>query len=180
MTNATATRPDATEHAPYYGKYIALVTEDDVLRGLESQMTEAQALLRSIPEAKAEHRYAPDKWTIRQTVSHVSDVERLYVSRAFWFARGFDSELPSFDQHTAVAAAGADERPWRAHVDEFRDVRAATVSFFRNLPEQAWSRRGIASGNPFSVRALAYITAGHVVHHNAILRQQYLAGAPMV
>jgi hypothetical protein len=173
-------RPNHTEAAEYYFKYIDQVGPGDIRDILETQAPETLSLLQEISDSQSLHRYAPDKWTIRQTVSHVSDVERLYVSRAFWFARGFDSELPSFDQHTAVAAAGADERPWRAHVDEFRDVRAATVSFFRNLPEQAWSRRGIASGNPFSVRALAYITAGHVVHHNAILRQQYLAGAPMV
>jgi hypothetical protein len=173
-------RPNHTEAAEYYFKYIDQVGPGDIRDILETQAPETLSLLQEISDSQSLHRYAPDKWTIRQTVSHLSDVERLYVSRAFWFARGFDSELPSFDQHTAVAAAGADERPWRAHVDEFRDVRAATVSFFRNLPEQAWSRRGIASGNPFSVRALAYITAGHVVHHNAILRQQYLAGAPMV
>jgi uncharacterized damage-inducible protein DinB len=173
-------RPNHTEAAEYYFKYIDQVGPGDIRDILETQAPETLSLLQEISDSQSLHRYAPDKWTIRQTVSHLSDVERLYVSRAFWFARGFDSELPSFDQHTAVAAAGADERPWRAHMDEFRDVRAATVSFFRNLPEQAWSRRGIASGNPFSVRALAYITAGHVVHHNAILRQQYLAGAPMV
>jgi hypothetical protein len=173
-------RPNHTEAAEYYFKYIDQVGPGDIRDILETQAPETVSLLQEISDSQSLHRYAPDKWTIRQTVSHLNDVERLYVSRAFWFARGFDSELPSFDQHTAVAAAGADERPWRAHVDEFRDVRAATVSFFRNLPEQAWSRRGIASGNPFSVRALAYITAGHVVHHNAILRQQYLAGAPMV
>jgi hypothetical protein len=173
-------RPNHTEAAEYYFKYIDQVGPGDIRDILETQAPETLSLLQEISDSRSLHRYAPDKWTIRQTVSHLNDVERLYVSRAFWFARGFDSELPSFDQHTAVAAAGADERPWRAHVDEFRDVRAATVSFFRNLPEQAWSRRGIASGNPFSVRALAYITAGHVVHHNAILRQQYLAGAPMV
>jgi hypothetical protein len=173
-------RPNHTEAAEYYFKYIDQVGPGDIRDILETQAPETLSLLQEISDSRSLHRYAPDKWTIRQTVSHLNDVERLYVSRAFWFARGFDSELPSFDQHTAVAAAGADERPWRAHVDEFRDVRAATVSFFRNLPEQAWSRRGIASGNPFSVRALAYITAGHVVHHNVILRQQYLAGAPMV
>jgi hypothetical protein len=173
-------RPNHTEAAEYYFKYIDQVGPGDIRDILETQAPETLSLLQEISDSQSLHRYAPDKWTIRQTVSHLNDVERLYVSRAFWFARGFDSELPSFDQHTAVAAAGADERPWRAHVDEFRDVRAATVSFFRNLPEQAWSRRGIASGNPFSVRALAYITAGHVVHHNAILRQQYLAGAPLV
>ena len=170
-------RPDRTDAAEYYFRYIDLVGGGDICDILEAQGPETLALLDGISDAQSRHRYAPDKWSIRQTVSHVNDVERLYVSRAFWIARGFDSELPSFDQQTAVAAAGADDRPWQTHVDEFRDVRAATLPFFRHLPEDAWSRRGIASGNPFSVRALAYIIAGHVIHHNAILRQQYLAGA---
>jgi hypothetical protein len=104
----------------------------------------------------------------------VNDCERLFVSRAFWFARGFDSPLPSFDQNTAISTAGADDRPWGSHVDEFRAVRAATVPFFQNLPTDAWARRGIASGNPFTVRALAFLTAGHVVHHSRILRERYL------
>ena len=170
-------RPNRTEAAEYYFKYIDQVGGGDIRDILEGQLPQTLALYDGISDSLSLYRYAPDKWTIRQAVSHVNDVERLVVSRAFWFARGFDSELPSFDQHTAVAVAGADDRSWRTHVDEFRDVRAATLSFFRHLPEEAWSRRGIASGNPFSVRALAYITAGHVMHHSAILRQHYLAGA---
>ncbi|HLN58016.1 MAG TPA: DinB family protein, partial [Thermoanaerobaculia bacterium] len=106
--------------------------------------------------------------------SHVNDTERVFVSRAFWFARGFDSPLPSFDQDISAAAARADEVSWASHVEEFRAIRLATLAFFRNLQGEAWSRSGIASGNPFSVRALAYITAGHTSHHAAILRERYL------
>jgi hypothetical protein len=110
-------------------------------------------------------------------VSHLYDTERLFVFRAFWFARGFDSPLPSFDQNVAVSTAGADERPWRSHVDEFRAVRAATLAIFQELPADAWTRRGVASGNPFTVRALAYLSAGHVSHHTRILRERYLQQA---
>jgi hypothetical protein len=105
----------------------------------------------------------------------VNDCERLFLGRAFWFARGFSSELPSFDQEVAVAASGANEQPWRSLIDEFASVRAATLSFFRGLPEDAWTKTGIASGNPFSVRALAYLIAGHADYHNEILRDRYLA-----
>ena len=171
---ATTTRPDRSEAAPYYFTYIDRVDADDISAALGAQGIETLALLESISEGQSLHRYAPDKWTIRQLLSHINDTERLFVSRAFWFARGFDSELPSFDQHVAAAAAAADVRPWRSHVDEFRTVRAATLSFFQNLPEPAWDRRGIASGNPFSVRALAYLAVGHVTHHVAILRTRYL------
>jgi hypothetical protein len=98
----------------------------------------------------------------------------MFVSRAFWFARGFQSALPDFDQGTAVAAAGADERSWRSHLEEFRVIRAATLPLFRHLPTEAWSRRGTASGNEFTVRALAYIAAGHVAHHRRVLEERYL------
>ena len=95
------------------------------------------------------------------------------MSRAFWFARGFDTPMPSFDQDIAASAAGADERSWSSHIEEFSAVRAATLTFFDNLPADAWGRRGIASENPFTVRALAYIAAGHVTHHTKVLRERY-------
>jgi DinB family protein len=108
-------------------------------------------------------------------VAHLNDCERLFGFRAFWFARGFDTALPSFDQNVAMTGAGADQRSWNSHIDEFRAVRAATLAFFQNLPGDAWDRHGIASDNPFSVRALAYMAAGHVVHHVAILKERYLS-----
>ena len=115
-----------------------------------------------------------DKWTVRELLNHINDTERLFVARAFWFARGFDSPLPSFDQLVAATAAEADARAWSTHVEEFTTIRAATLTFFENLPADAWMRRGIASDNPFTVRALAYLAAGHVIHHAAILRSRYL------
>ena len=168
------TIPDRTEAAEYYFTYIDQVPGGDIGQTLEAQLGETLALLHGISEEDSLRRYAPDKWSIRELVSHVNDTERVFLFRAFWFARGFDSPLPSFDQNTAAAAAGADERTWRSHVDEFRAVRTATLAFFQNLPADAWARRGVASGNPFTVRALAYITAGHVTHHTKILRERYL------
>jgi hypothetical protein len=170
----TATLPDRTEAAEYYFTYINQVGEGDITRILEDQKRETLAMLRGIPEGKSLHRYGPDKWSIREVVGHINDTERLFVFRAFWFARGLDLPLPSFDQDVAVRAAGADERPWKSHIDEFSSVRDATLSFFLNLPTDAWTRRGIASDKTFSVRALAYITAGHVTHHLRILRERYL------
>jgi hypothetical protein len=166
---------DRTETADYYFRYIDQVGEGDICRILEAQFPETLTLLRSISDAKSLYRYAPGKWSIRETVSHLNDTERLIVSRAFWFARGFEDPLPSFDQNQAIATAGADERSWTSHLEEFRAVRAATLTFFQNLPADAWSRRGIASGNPFTVRALAYIAAGHVTHHVKILRERYMS-----
>jgi hypothetical protein len=168
------TMPDRSEAAEYYFNYIDKVTTPDVCAVLEAQLPETLALLESITEERSRHRYAPDKWSIREVLSHINDCERLFVFRAFWFARGFDTPLPSFDQNVAIEGSGADARSWKSHVEEFKSVRAATVMFFRDLPEDAWSRRGIASDNPFSVRALAFIAAGHATHHVAIVRERYL------
>jgi hypothetical protein len=168
------TRPDRTEAAEYYFTYIDQVPDGDIVGTLASQLPEAVALLGGLSEEQSLQRYAPGKWTMRQMMGHVNDAERLFVFRALWFARGLEPALPSFDQDAAVPASAADDRAWRSHVGEFEAVRAATIALFRNLPADAWMRRGIASGHPFSVRALAYITAGHAAHHLRILRERYL------
>jgi hypothetical protein len=165
--------PARDESVEYYYRYIDRVPGADIVGALETQREEALAYLRGFSEEQSLHRYAADKWSARQVLSHVNDCERLFVFRAMWFARGFDSPLPSFDQETAAAGAGADAVPWARHVEEFRGIRLATESLFRNLPEEAWARRGIASDNPFTVRALAYIAAGHAAHHLALLRERY-------
>lgn len=167
-------RPEKTEAAPYYWTYIDRVPGDNVLPVLESQWEELSALLSSISEKKSLHRYAAEKWSIRQLLNHVTDTERAFAFRALWFARGFPDPLPGYDQDVAASGAQADAVPWTAHVEEFRRVRLATVSLFRNLPPNAWMRKGIASDNPFTVRAVAFIIAGHVAHHFAILRERYL------
>jgi hypothetical protein len=167
-------RPERDEAAPYYFSYIDLVPEGDIRTTLDRQAIETSAALHGISEEQSLHRYAPGKWTLRELLNHLNDTERLFVARAFWFARGFDTPLPSFDQHVAVAAANANDRRWASHVEEFRAVRAATITFFKNLPVDAWLRRGIASDNPFTVRALAYLAAGHVAHHMSIVRDKYL------
>jgi hypothetical protein len=165
--------PERTEAAEYYFRYIDQVPSGDICAILAAQHQETLAELRGISEDRSRHRYALDKWSIREVLGHINDTERLFVARAFWFARGFATPLPSFDQNVAVAAAAADERSWNSHLEEFDAVRGATLSFFRNLPGDAWTRRGIASDNPFTVRALAYLAAGHVVHHMSILRSRY-------
>jgi hypothetical protein len=166
--------PERTEAAEYYFKYIDRITSNDITSVLETQAEETTAFLHGISEEKSLYRYAPGKWSIRQAWNHVNDSERAFIFRALWFARGFESPLPGYEQEIAVAAAGADEVPWARHVDEFHQIRLSTVAFFRSLPAEAWKRSGTASGNLFTVRALAYIVAGHAVHHMAILRERYL------
>jgi hypothetical protein len=171
-------RPDRTEAAEYYFTYIDQVPDGDVCDFLEAQLPETVALLQGISEDRSQFRYAPGKCSVREVVSHVNDTERLLVFRALWFARGIDTPLPSFDQDDAISTAGADERAWSSHVDEFAAVRAATLAFFKSVPEEAWTRRGIASDNPFTVRALAWIAAGHVTHHARVLRERYRVDVP--
>lgn len=167
-------RPRETEVAPYYFTYINQVAGDDPAGVIESQLDESLTLFAGISEETSLHRYSPDKWSIRQLLNHISDSERAFAFRALWFARGFETPLPGYDQNVAASGAGADNVSWAAHVEEFRGVRLSTISLFRNMPPEAWTRSGIASDNPFTVRALAYIIAGHVAHHVAILRERYL------
>ena len=167
-------RPQRNEAGEYYFTYIDQVPRGDICDILEAQLPEMAELFGRVTPARVDYRYAPDKWSIREVLGHLNDTERLFAFRAFWFARGFDSPLPSFDQHVALQQSGASNRSWASHVDEFRSLRSSTVLFYRNLPPDAWQRHGSASGNPFSVRALAYLTAGHVIHHAKILHEKYL------
>src|SRR5262245_29028098 len=115
-------RPNATETAPYYFRYIDLVTDSDVVGTLENQLDSMHSFLRSIDEDKSLHSYAPDKWTLRQLLNHVNDCERVFLYRALWFARGFPEPLPGFDQDVAVAGGGANNVSWSDLVEEFRSV----------------------------------------------------------
>jgi hypothetical protein len=174
MTTAFPARPGSDDAAAYYATYINQVPEGDIRDILATQLSETTTLLGSIDESRAGHRYAPDKWTIKEVVSHINDTERVFAFRTFWFGRAFDQPMPSFDQNLAIQFAQADARSLAAHVDEFRAIRSATLALVRSLPEAAWSRRGAASGHPVPVCALAYITAGHVAHHVRLLRERYL------
>ena len=167
-------RPDQSEAAEYYFRYIDQVPAGEICGILRAQRDSAEALFRGIGAAQSECRYADGKWTLREVVGHLADTERLFLMRAFWFARGFDTPLPSFDQNTAMAAGGFNAREWHDLIDEFGAVRHATIAFFEGLPAEAWDRRGVASDNPFSVRALAWLVAGHLEHHARIVRDRYL------
>src|SRR6185369_17065934 len=155
-------RPQTNEAASYYFTYIEQAPGEDPLALMESQLTQCLGLFGGISEERSQYRYGPDKWSIREVLNHITDTERAFAFRTLWFARGFTSPLPGYDQNTAAAGAAADRVGWAAHVEEFRAVRQSTIAMFRNLPAEAWERSGIASDNPFTVRALAYIIAGHV------------------
>jgi uncharacterized damage-inducible protein DinB len=166
--------PGRDEAAPYYFTYIDRIASDDIVSVLTNQLQQVPTFLSQISEEKSLHRYASEKWSIRQVLNHVNDTERTFAFRALWFGRGFSEPLASFDQNTAANGARADDYSWASHVTDFRDVRNATLSLLQKLPEEAWSRKGVASGNSVTVRALAYIIAGHVLHHIAIVQERYL------
>lgn len=167
-------RPQEGDAAPYFSKYIDLVPGDDVVAAMASQLDESLDLFAGISEEKSLYRYEPDKWSIRQLVNHVTDTERAFAFRGLWFGRGFPAPMPSYDQNIAAAGAEADSVAWAAHVEEFRHVRSATISLYRNMPAEGWKRSGIASDKHVTVNALAYLIVGHAAHHWNILRERYL------
>ena len=175
MSAITVPRPTAGEYAPFYAGYVAGVPDGDLIALLEQQAAETVALLGGLSEAKSDHRYAPGKWTIREVLGHIVDGERVFSYRALTFARGDAGPLPSFDENAWAAASNAGRRTMKELLAEYRAVRAATVALFRSFGEAEFARSGIASKNPVTVRALAYIIAGHERHHLKILRERYLS-----
>jgi len=174
MSAQTSNRPEPTEYNPYYEKYVSLVPAGDISDTLSRQIEETLALLRSIDEARAGHRYEPDKWSIKQVVGHVCDTERIFAYRALRFARGDDTPLPGYDQDEYAQSANFDARTLADLTAELASIRAATVALLRSLDADAMQRRGKANDNEVSVRALAHIIAGHELHHVQVLRTRYL------
>lgn len=168
-------RPQSTEAAAHYFTYINRVAGVNATIIIETQLADALQFFSTISEEKSLYRYAPEKWSVREVLNHITDTERAFAFRALWFARGFAEPLPGYDQNIAAAGAAADRISWADHLDDFRSVRLSTISLFKNLPPDAWLRTGIASGNLFTVRAVAFLIPGHVAHHIAILRDRYLA-----
>ncbi|HJQ27626.1 MAG TPA: DinB family protein [Blastocatellia bacterium] len=174
MSHAIIGRPEPTEHAEYYSRYINLVPEDDLCAAMREQTEATLAFLRSLPEAVGDLRYAPGKWSVKELIGHVIDSERVFAMRAAYFARLDPAALPSFEQDDWVRAASFDEQPLAELIEEFEYVRRGNLYFFRHLTPEAWLRRGTASGYEFTVRALAYIIVGHERYHLEILRSRYL------
>jgi uncharacterized damage-inducible protein DinB len=169
-----STRPGPDEFAPYYGRYVTKVADGDLVATLKSQIGETLALLRAIPESRGGHRYADAKWSIRECIGHMSDTERVFAYRAMRFSRNDATALPGFDENAFVANASFDQRSLASLIAEFEAVRNATVALVDGLSPDEFQRRGTASDNPVSVRALAWIIAGHEIHHREILKDRYL------
>jgi hypothetical protein len=166
-------RPAGSEYAPSFAGYVALVTESDVVPVLERQASEMARLLPVVTPDLEKYRYAEGKWTIREVFGHLIDGERVFSYRALCISRGETVSLPGFDENVYVAQSPYLERPLADLVVEFSSLRRANIAFFRGLKQSDWERRGTANDNPVSVRALAFIMAGHVRHHFNVLRDRY-------
>jgi hypothetical protein len=166
-------RPSQAEFASFYGGYVSLVPEDDIMKVLEGQADDVRLQTRAFITKREEFRYAPGKWSVREVLGHMTDAERVFGFRAFCFSRGDENALPGFEQDDYVARASFDRCSLADLVQEFGQVREANLIVLRRLDDRAWRRIGTASGKPVSVRALAYIMAGHVRHHLHVLSTRY-------
>lgn len=171
---ASTNRPGTDEYAPYYERYVSLVPDASIVPQLETQTPSTLALLRGISEARGDYRYDPDKWTIKEVVGHLADSERVFAYRALRIGRGDTTPLAAFDQDLLVKNANCAHRTLADLVDELAAVRQASIALFRSLDPEALARRGTASENTVTPRALGYIIAGHELHHVKILREKYL------
>jgi hypothetical protein len=171
----TIARPQPGEYSPYYDRYISLVADNDILRTLEEQRRQMMLALSGRSEADGDFRYAPDKWSAKEVLGHVCDTERIFAYRALRIARADATPMEGFEQDDYVRNGPFAYRPLADLIEDYIAVRRATVSLLRSLDEAAWSRRGIANKNEVSVRGLAYIIAGHELHHRRILEEKYFA-----
>jgi uncharacterized damage-inducible protein DinB len=167
-------RPLPGEFLPYYGRYIDLVPGDDLIGAMRSGMETTRRLLEPLGEERAQFRYAAGKWSVKEVLGHVMDTERVFVYRALRFARHDATPLPGFDENQWAPEAGHGARALGSLLDEHRAVRGATIAFFEELTEEQWGRAGTANNARMTVRAAAFVIAGHELHHQNILRERYL------
>lgn len=168
-------KPEISEYDPYYAKYISLITEPDLIKVLEEQPAELRSLLGSLDEEKGKFAYAEGKWTIKESISHLIDGERIFAYRVLRISRGDKTPIEGFEQDGYIENSHANDRSFDDLLEELGLLRKANVRLLKTLREDGWMRTGTASEKPISVRALGYIMAGHVRHHISIFKGQYLS-----
>ena len=174
----TQKRPQSNDYAPYYEKYVMLVPDGDFLEILETQLRQLKQLLQPLTDAQADFRYSPGKWSIKEVLGHINDAERIFAVRILRIARGDQTPLPGFEQDDYVKVSNAASRKLSDLLEEFTAIRRATIALIRSLDDASWLRRGTASGKEVSVLAIAFIIAGHTLHHHAIFEEKYLPALP--
>jgi len=171
-------RPTETEYATYFQNYVGQVNESDIMAVLRSEIDDLDVLLNRVPPEKEGWAYAEGKWTIREVVGHLIDGERVFGYRALCIARGETQNLPGFEQDDYLRTSPYNHIDLEDLLSELRLVRLSNIAMFRNLDEEAWNRIGIANNNEVTVRALAFIMAGHLRHHMKVLQERYLSDQP--
>jgi hypothetical protein len=175
---AVTCRPQPSEYAPFYETYVSLIPGNDIVPILEAQRLQMIQLFAARSERDGNFRYAPGKWTVKEVLGHVNDAERIFSYRALRIARGDTTPLSGFEQDDYVRGGGFANRSLADLAEEFAHVRAASVALFRSLGKDAWTLRGVASNHEVSVRAMAFIVAGHELHHRRILEERYFPAIP--
>lgn len=174
MSTAAIMKPTVHEYAPYFEKYVALVEEENIIEALKSSLDDTLKLLSGLEEEKANFRYAPEKWSVKEVVGHIGDSERVFAYRALCFSRNDKTNLPGFEENEYMANSNFDNLSFNYVLDELVAIRNSTIAFFNNLSDDAWLRTGTANDNEISVRALATIIVGHERHHVGVIRSRYL------
>lgn len=167
-------QPEADEYDPYYGRYVSLVDSSDIVSSLEKQARETHALLTGLTDQQANVRYAPGKWSVKEVLGHMNDTERIMSYRALRIARGDQTPIEGFEQDDYVPLGKFDGRTIADLLEEFAAIRQATIRLLSHFDAESATRRGTASNKPVSARALAYIIAGHELHHRRVLQEKYL------
>jgi uncharacterized damage-inducible protein DinB len=171
-------KPGPNEYAPFYAGYVAHVPDGDIVTTLRTQLEDTIAIVRGLDEEQARHAYATGKWSIKTVIGHIADSERVLAGRALRFAREDATPLPGFDENAYAASARSDRRRLASLIAELTAVRAATTALFDSLSDDCWTRAGQANSYDVTVRALAWIIAGHELHHRGIIETRYLPTVP--
>lgn len=165
--------PQSNEYAEYYGKYIRLVKEGNILDTLENQLQNLTDLFSKIDDEKSNFRYAEGKWSIKEVLGHLIDAERVFAYRALGISRNDKQPLLSFDENEYINRSNYSSIPFQQIVNEFSLVRQSNILMFKSFTDEVWLRIGTAGNHPVSVRAVTYILAGHAEHHKNILVERY-------
>jgi len=164
-------RPTEQEYARFYAEYVERVPEEDVAAALEAQSRYTLEILNAFDDDEASSRHGTSKWTLKETLGHLCDGERVFAFRAMWIARGDKTPLPGFEQDDFVASGNFNERDWDNLIAEYAALRQATIAFTRGTSPAHLERMGTASENPVSARALLYVIVGHERWHIERIKQ---------
>jgi len=167
-------RPNKDEYAAYYHTYVDKVPEGEIIKILKKQTDQIKKMLKDVSKKESLFRYAPDKWSVRELVGHIIDTERVFAYRTLRFARNDKNDLPGFDENEYIRQSNYNDVKLKELVEEFCALRKSNILMFKNFPDDVGLRKGTANGNSFTVRAMAFIMAGHVNHHLSVLKERYL------